>query len=1381
MKKITILLISAFMAFAYNGWGQTIIDFEVDGDGYTPSAIEGSGYTDVFNRTNPNIGGNSTYMWSVEDINLSDPYITLDQIDVTGSTSFAFSIDMIAHHYNDWDGTDELLITYSLDGGAYQNLMWVQMIPEGDANGATNEPAALDTDFDGDGECAYVLPALSTGTGSQGCAVTSNTFETFTTSAISLSSNTTLDITLQFNNLTSTDEGIYLDNIMITEIGSGNNPPLITGISHTPSSDISSSTTVSVSANVTDTDGTVTGVELHWGTATGSLGNTINMSNAGGDTYTTDSDIPAQSGGTTVYYEVEATDDDTDVSTSAEYSYNVYPYSATLPYSEDFTTGFGQCYTKSALGSTKEWEWNSGGYAYMNGYDSGETEEDWLILPGINLDSYTDELMTFDTWYKYGDGDDATHYLKLFYSTDYPGVGDPTTSTWIELNFTRPSGWETWTNSLVVDLSSVTGSSVFIGFKYHYESDSYRTWEVDNISIYEGSRVNVTFQVDMAEQTVSGDGVHIAGSFENWWNASGIELLDGDLDDVYTTTLSLFSGEEYQFKYLNGNAWGTDETVPTGCQAAGTTNRYEVIGGVDYSLDEVCFNSCEDCGVLNNYDITFQVDMQNENVTGDVNIAGSFNGWSDQAMTNTSGSIWEITLALAETTYHTYKFKNGGSWESFDGPCLASSWGDRYITVPSANTTLDLVCFNSCDACPVADFVIINEVDADDILTDDLEFIELFDGGVGNTNLSGLVVVLFNGSDDASYDPVADLDGNSTDANGYFVIGNALVPNVDLILSNGFLQNGADAVGLFVGDGVDFPDNTPVTTTNLLDALVYDTDDADDAGLLVLLNTGEPQINEGERGNKDEHSNQRIPNGSGGPRNTSTYDQSIPTPGAMNTSINTNWTGIVDDNWDDAGNWDNGVPVSLRDVFIPDVSKAAYPVITSSATCNSLFMAGGSFLDIAPSGDLTVIGTFTNNGTLTIKSDVSGTGSLIENNGVNATVERYYTGGEWHIIGAPVAGAQAGMFTGLFLQNHTESTNLWTDVTDPLTNLTPLQGFALHNSTTATASFSGPLNTGTIGAANNVTRSATGNTRGWNAVSNPFASSIDWDAVTGWTKTNVNDATWRHVNASIWATYAGGVGTPTGTTGNFAPGQGFFVEVTDDGSTVGTLQVGPGARVHSSDPFYKNSIKNMLRVKVSGNTYSDETVIRFLDDATQGYDSKYDAHKLFVTNEEAPQVYSLANNFMAINALPETDLVPLGFHAGINGEYSINAFDINDIPSVWLEDTFTGIFTNLTIDSYSFSYSTTDEASRFVLHFAPLSVEDKFADGINIYSYNNVVYVITPEITTGNIIVYNVLGQEVANAEITDVVNNISLVNGGYYIVQVISDNSVTSKKVYIK
>ena len=50
---------------------------------------------------------------------------------------------------------------------------------------------------------------------------------------------------------------------------------------------------------------------------------------------------------------------------------------------------------------------------------------------------------------------------------------------------------------------------------------------------------------------------------------------------------------------------------------------------------------------------------------------------------------------------------------------------------------------------------------------------------VVDPKLDGLVVVLFNGSDDASYNPAFDLDGFTTDADGYFVIGS--VAGADLL------------------------------------------------------------------------------------------------------------------------------------------------------------------------------------------------------------------------------------------------------------------------------------------------------------------------------------------------------------------------------------------------------------------------------------------------------------------------------------------------------------------------------------------------------------------------------------------------------------------------
>jgi predicted extracellular nuclease len=173
-----------------------------------------------------------------------------------------------------------------------------------------------------------------------------------------------------------------------------------------------------------------------------------------------------------------------------------------------------------------------------------------------------------------------------------------------------------------------------------------------------------------------------------------------------------------------------------------------------------------------------------------------------------------------------------------------------------------------------ANNIIINEIDSDNPSTDSVEFIELYDGGQGSTSLDGLVIVLFNGSDDASYD-VIDLNGFTTNNDGYFVIGSAAVANVDLVefTTNG-LQNGADAVALIQGAASDFPNDTPVTSENIVDVIVYDTNDNDDDGLLSGLGVVE-QINEDGAGDKDNHSIQYCENAS--------YTQTIPTPGAENT------------------------------------------------------------------------------------------------------------------------------------------------------------------------------------------------------------------------------------------------------------------------------------------------------------------------------------------------------------------------------------------------------------------------------------------------------------------------------------------------------------------
>ena len=157
MKKYYTLI---FLVLSFSLFSQvTTIDFESENSGYSVSGTFGSNYRIIFNRINyanlPNVTNVDGYYWAAEDIpgSLSNPYLTVDQIDVSGSTSFTFSIDMTSHWYNQWDESDELLITYSLDSGVYQNLFWVQSTNNGYL---TNTPAAVDTDFNGDGDLEWL-------------------------------------------------------------------------------------------------------------------------------------------------------------------------------------------------------------------------------------------------------------------------------------------------------------------------------------------------------------------------------------------------------------------------------------------------------------------------------------------------------------------------------------------------------------------------------------------------------------------------------------------------------------------------------------------------------------------------------------------------------------------------------------------------------------------------------------------------------------------------------------------------------------------------------------------------------------------------------------------------------------------------------------------------------------------------------------------------------------------------------------------------------------------------------------------------------------------------------------------------------------------------
>lgn len=184
--------------------------------------------------------------------------------------------------------------------------------------------------------------------------------------------------------------------------------------------------------------------------------------------------------------------------------------------------------------------------------------------------------------------------------------------------------------------------------------------------------------------------------------------------------------------------------------------------------------------------------------------------------------------------------------------------------------------------------VVINELDSDTPGIDDKEFVEL-KSTVPNFSLDGYVLVFFNGNAESastgnkSYLTIS-LNGLTTDANGLVLIGcNAVSPVPQKIMGDNLIQNGADAVAIYQGTAANFPDGTLATTTNLIDALAYDTNDADATALMGLLGLT-IQINEDENNQGVNQSIQRKPDG--------TYEVKAPTPGANNDGSGIIFNGI---------------------------------------------------------------------------------------------------------------------------------------------------------------------------------------------------------------------------------------------------------------------------------------------------------------------------------------------------------------------------------------------------------------------------------------------------------------------------------------------------------
>lgn len=160
-----------------------------------------------------------------------------------------------------------------------------------------------------------------------------------------------------------------------------------------------------------------------------------------------------------------------------------------------------------------------------------------------------------------------------------------------------------------------------------------------------------------------------------------------------------------------------------------------------------------------------------------------------------------------------------------------------------------------------------------------------------------------------------------------------------------------------------------------------------------------------------------------------------------------------------------------------------------------------------------------------------------------------------------------------------------------------------------------------------------------------------------------------------------------------------------------------------------------FRLKVIGQTFVDECVVRFHPNATPAFDGALDAYKLASTNPLAPYIATVSQGFdYAINSLPMQSInttIPVRVMCGTNGAYEIIFEEIDSLPAsmcLLMTDTYNGNVVDLRTQSpYSCTLSDTASVERFFI-------------GISAPLYSVATPVSCPGGSNGSVSVYNGTG-----------------------------------------
>lgn len=350
------------------------------------------------------------------------------------------------------------------------------------------------------------------------------------------------------------------------------------------------------------------------------------------------------------------------------------------------------------------------------------------------------------------------------------------------------------------------------------------------------------------------------------------------------------------------------------------------------------------------------------------------------------------------------------------------------------------------------------------------------------------------------------------------------------------------------------------------------------------------------------------------------------------------------------------------------------------------------------------------------------------------------------------------------LSTATSNNLAWTSLRFTSDGLTPGRGYYLFvpgrrngaamNSEPVVLVSQGLPNKGTVTlpVSNSTPIDPTLGVAGWNLVGNPYPCEINWDALTGWTKTNMNAAIYFWdptigLNGAYFS-YVGGstISLDGRPNPNVIPSsQGFFVRASGDNPV---LQVSEAAKV--TQPSHKPNFRTtgaenqLIRIKVQSSVTEDHAVVYWSEGATTSFDGQKDAFKL-ISSELNLALISEDQKLLSIQGLDpavDTFRVWLDLSSVTLGAQTLSFVDVSK-EEVFLADLFTGdtIQVNEGV-SYTFEVSaepSSKGSSRFNLFKKPspkvMEPEDEDQVLGNKSGISYIVYIFPNPVTQERIIV----------------------------------------------